>query len=208
MRKKFLNSKISPKLICLQRYLWPSNFFPHLFSHLGKILLFYLVFYAGLAGFFAGLLAVFWQTLDLERPKWQLAESIIGTNPGLGFRPMPPEAHLGSTLIWYKSNRPDNMIYWHDTINKFLEGKSSSLFFGTVARIHFVNREKNMFLLYRVKQITLTQRILKMSMKAVPMDGQLMMVNSVHSKSNHWTIARQERQTKNTVSNSRNRAST
>lgn len=90
----------------------------------GKILVFYAVFYAGLASFFAGLLAIFWQTLDIERPKWQLHESLIGTNPGLGFRPMPPEAHLGSTLIWYKSNRPDNMIYWHDTINKFLSGKS------------------------------------------------------------------------------------
>jgi len=87
----------------------------------GKILLFYVIFYIGLAGFFAGLLAVFYQTLDLERPKWMLAESIIGTNPGLGFRPMPPEAPLGSTLIWYKSNRPDNMIYWQDTITKFLD---------------------------------------------------------------------------------------
>lgn len=89
----------------------------------GKILVFYVVFYIALSGFFAGLLAVFWQTLDTERPKWQLHESLIGTNPGLGFRPMPPEAHLGSTLIWYKSNRPDNMIYWHDTVNKFLDGK-------------------------------------------------------------------------------------
>lgn len=97
-------------------------FFLFLFDFIGKILLFYLVFYIGLAGFFAGLLAVFYQTLNLERPKWMLAESIIGTNPGLGFRPMPPEAPLGSTLIWYKSNRPDNMIYWHDTINKFLDG--------------------------------------------------------------------------------------
>ncbi|XP_055310913.1 sodium/potassium-transporting ATPase subunit beta-2-like [Sitodiplosis mosellana] len=40
---------------------------------------------------------------------------------GLEYCPMPPEAHLGSTLIWYRSNRPDNMVYWHDTINKFLD---------------------------------------------------------------------------------------
>lgn len=133
--RKILNSKTSSKLICFNN-IYDLQFF-FLFSHLGKILLFYLVFYAGLAGFFAGLLAVFWQTLDLERPKWQLAESIIGTNPGLGFRPMPPEAHLGSTLIWYKSNRPDNMIYWHDTVNKFLEGKCMSFFFGTPLEITF-----------------------------------------------------------------------
>lgn len=107
------------------------------FLFVGKILLFYTVFYIGLAGFFAGLLAIFWQTLDYERPKWQLSQSIIGTNPGLGFRPMPPEAHLGSTLIWYKSNRPDNMIYWHDTVNKFLEGKLLSATFS-VRNIYFL----------------------------------------------------------------------
>lgn len=91
----------------------------------GKILLFYLIFYAVLAAFFGGLLAIFWQTLDIEKPKWQLSESIIGTNPGLGFRPMPPEANLGSTLVWYKSNRPDNIRYWIDTVDKFLSGKFS-----------------------------------------------------------------------------------
>lgn len=112
----------------LSKSMWLGFFFYFiLFSFLpstaGKILFFYTIFYACLTGFFIGLLAIFWQTLDTERPKWQLHESLIGTNPGLGFRPMPPEAHLGSTLIWYKSNRPDNMIYWHDTINKFLEGK-------------------------------------------------------------------------------------
>lgn len=59
----------------------------------------------------------------MEKPKWQLGESIIGTNPGLGFRPMPPEAPLGSTLIWYKASRPDNMRFWLETVNKFLDGK-------------------------------------------------------------------------------------
>lgn len=86
--------------------------------------MFYLIFYIALAGFFAGLLAIFWQTLPAEKPKYQLDESIIGTNPGLGFRPMPPEANLGSTLVWYKANRPENMRYWHDTVDKFLNGMS------------------------------------------------------------------------------------
>lgn len=97
-------------------------------NSIGRILVFYAIFYAVLSGFFAGLLAIFWQTLDLQKPKWQLAESIIGTNPGLGFRPMPPEAHLGSTLIWYKANRPDNMRFWLDTVNKFLDGKCYQIF--------------------------------------------------------------------------------
>lgn len=41
---------------------------------------------------------------------------------GLGFRPMPPEAKLGSTLIWYKASSPDNMDYWFKSVDTFLEG--------------------------------------------------------------------------------------
>jgi sodium/potassium-transporting ATPase subunit beta len=47
-----------------------------------KIILFYLVFYAALTGFFAAMLVVFYQTLDNKMPKWRLDESIIGSNPG------------------------------------------------------------------------------------------------------------------------------
>lgn len=48
----------------------------------GKILLFYLIFYAALVGFFAAMLAVFYQTLDDTKPKWQMDNSLIGSNPG------------------------------------------------------------------------------------------------------------------------------
>lgn len=48
----------------------------------GKILLFYLIFYSVLIGFFAAMLAVFYQTLDMKKPKWQLSSSLIGDNPG------------------------------------------------------------------------------------------------------------------------------
>lgn len=51
-----------------------------------KILAFYVVFYAVLAGFFAAMLYVFYQTLDESKPKWQLDNGLIGANPGLGFR--------------------------------------------------------------------------------------------------------------------------
>lgn len=87
-----------------------------------RILIFYFIFYLSLAAFFAGLLLLFWTTLEQDRPKYQLDNAIIGTNPGLGFRPMPPEANLGSTLIWYRSNRLDNMKYWYDTLDTYLEG--------------------------------------------------------------------------------------
>ncbi|GAB0095243.1 Sodium/potassium-transporting ATPase subunit beta-2 [Sergentomyia squamirostris] len=86
-----------------------------------KILFFYIVFYVALCGFFAAMLAVFYQTLDDNMPKWQLENGLIGTNPGLGFRPMPPESNVESTLVWYKASSPDNMEYWVNEIDLFLK---------------------------------------------------------------------------------------
>lgn len=105
------------------------------FVHTGKIILFYCVFYGVLAGLVAIMFAVFWQTLDMKQPKWQLDESLIGTNPGLGFRPLPPEAQLGNTLISYNANSLENMTYWFDTVNKFLQG--NLLFSFIFERKHF-----------------------------------------------------------------------
>jgi hypothetical protein len=48
----------------------------------GKIILFYILFYSGLIGFFLAMMAVFYQTIDLRIPKWQQDKSVIGNNPG------------------------------------------------------------------------------------------------------------------------------
>ncbi|XP_025832681.1 sodium/potassium-transporting ATPase subunit beta-2 [Agrilus planipennis] len=85
-----------------------------------KIILFYIIFYAALIGFFAALLAVFYQTLDMKKPKWQLDKSVIGTNPGLGFRPMPPLIDVESTLIRYKYDNRGNIQYWKEQLDDFL----------------------------------------------------------------------------------------
>lgn len=66
------------QLLLQENQLTMNLFF--LFS--AKILFFYVLFYAALAAFFGALLTVFWQTLDDEKPKWQLADGIIGANPG------------------------------------------------------------------------------------------------------------------------------
>ncbi|KDR20642.1 sodium/potassium-transporting ATPase subunit beta-2-like [Zootermopsis nevadensis] len=87
----------------------------------GKILLFYILFYSGLVGFFLAMIAVFYQTIDLKIPKWQQDRSVIGSNPGLGFRPMPPESNVESTLIWYRGNDEENYKYWTEELDKFLE---------------------------------------------------------------------------------------
>ncbi|KAL6430173.1 hypothetical protein ACFW04_007730 [Cataglyphis niger] len=86
-----------------------------------KILLFYVIFYAVLSGFFGAMLAVFYQTLDPNAPKWQLDNSLIGSNPGLGFRPMPPESNVESTLIWYKASDEGNWRHWTNALNDFLD---------------------------------------------------------------------------------------
>lgn len=66
--------------------------FPN-FSVSAKILLFYLCFYVVLVAFFAALLAIFYQTLDMKVPKWQLDSSLIGSNPG-----KRPEIYIYSML--------------------------------------------------------------------------------------------------------------
>nr|CAD7447329.1 unnamed protein product [Timema bartmani] len=114
-----------------------------------KIGIFYLVFYGVLAALFAICMWVFFQTLDPRIPKWQLDHSIIGTSPGnltcelkprltsapsqieinvfglewngLGFRPMPPEENVESTLIWYKATDEQNYRHWTQSLETFLE---------------------------------------------------------------------------------------
>lgn len=86
-------------------------------------MLFYVIFYAVLSGFFGAMLAVFYQTLDPNAPKWQLDNSLIGSNPGLGFRPMPPESNVESTLIWYKASDEGNYLHWTRELDRFLEGE-------------------------------------------------------------------------------------
>lgn len=84
-----------------------------------QLLIFYSIFYTCLAALFAictkGLLA----TLSDKEPKWKLEESLIGTNPGLGFRPISSNTQEGS-LIWYKLNQPQTTQKWVQLVNNFL----------------------------------------------------------------------------------------
>lgn len=86
----------------------------------GQLLLFYTIFYALLAAMFAicmqGLLA----TLNTEYPKWQLEDSIIGTNPGLGYRPMPATADQAPVVHYAAANKTE-VKEWVGRINEFLE---------------------------------------------------------------------------------------
>lgn len=48
--------------------------------------------------------------------------------PGLGFRPMPPDSHVESTLIWYKMAER-NYAEWTTKLDEFLKRKYFSFAF-------------------------------------------------------------------------------
>ncbi|XP_039765045.1 sodium/potassium-transporting ATPase subunit beta-2-like [Pararge aegeria] len=85
----------------------------------GKILIFYAIFYAVLVSLFAICLATFLQQFINPRvPRLQQDYGLIGTSPGLGFRPLPPDVR--STLIWYKGTGYDSYKFWEDQLIDFL----------------------------------------------------------------------------------------
>lgn len=48
---------------------------------------------------------------------------MIGENPGLGFRPMPVDSNVESTLIWLRTDKPSGWKVWTEELDKFLERK-------------------------------------------------------------------------------------
>ncbi|KAM3959170.1 sodium/potassium-transporting ATPase subunit beta-2 [Aphomia sociella] len=85
----------------------------------GKLLLFYVIFYTVLIALFSICMVTFRQHYINPRvPRLQQEYSLIGTSPGLGFRPHPPDVR--STLIWYKGTGYDSYKYWEDQLIDFL----------------------------------------------------------------------------------------
>ncbi|KAI8427380.1 hypothetical protein MSG28_001938 [Choristoneura fumiferana] len=107
----------------VKRFIWNSKtkeFCGRTGGSWSKICAFYFIFYSALAILVAICMWTFLQLLDARQPMWQLEKSIIGTNPGLGFRPTPSE--VSSSVIWYKGNDPGSQKFWIDELKKFLEG--------------------------------------------------------------------------------------
>lgn len=107
----------------MKTFLWNREtraFMGRTASSWAKIGLFYLIFYGVLAALVAICYWVFSQTIDPRAPKWKLDRSLIGTNPGLGFRPMPPDANVESTLIWFKGSDENNYMKWVNATAEFL----------------------------------------------------------------------------------------
>ncbi|XP_069690315.1 sodium/potassium-transporting ATPase subunit beta-2-like [Periplaneta americana] len=85
-----------------------------------KIIIFYIFFYLGLAGLFSLSFFLFYKTISEENPKYFLDDSLIGTSPGLGFRPMP-EDNEASSLIAFKSGIKGDFRNWTTALDDFLE---------------------------------------------------------------------------------------
>jgi len=83
-----------------------------------QITVFYIVLYCFLAGFFAGLLMVFFQTLDVHQPTWTMGASLIGTNPGMGYRPTSPDPD--KTIISYDAGKAESVKEWEKAVDSFL----------------------------------------------------------------------------------------
>lgn len=86
----------------------------------GQLFVFYFIFLSVLAAMFAICMQVLFVTLNHQYPKWQLDASLIGSNPGLGYRPMPGNIQEGAMIHYAAANKTE-VKEWVSRINDFLE---------------------------------------------------------------------------------------
>ncbi|XP_048745735.1 probable sodium/potassium-transporting ATPase subunit beta-3 [Ostrea edulis] len=108
-----------------------------------QIGIFYLIYYACLSAFFAGMMAIFYQTLDWNYPRLQGPDTLLKQNPGLGFRPIPD---VQSTLVRFVKADASTYSPYTDHIQAFLEYYENQNLNpqdgGTVADCDSVNRRR------------------------------------------------------------------
>eukprot|EP00090_Calanus_glacialis_P045033 TRINITY_DN8125_c0_g1_i1.p1 TRINITY_DN8125_c0_g1~~TRINITY_DN8125_c0_g1_i1.p1 ORF type:complete len:335 (-),score=74.87 TRINITY_DN8125_c0_g1_i1:77-1081(-) len=92
------------------------------------ITIFYIVYYAFLAGFWALMLIAFFQFIDEKEPRWQQDESRIGRSPALGVRPGQTWDYIDSSMILFNKEAGEDVegkvpgySGWVARTNKFLE---------------------------------------------------------------------------------------
>lgn len=106
-------------------FLWnseTSEFLGRTASSWLKIGVFYVIYYLFLAGFFIAMLLIFNQTLKDDQPKWHGNDGgIIGDNPGLGYRPKPPNDKIESTLLFFRHGGTGNWKSWKQRLDDYLE---------------------------------------------------------------------------------------
>lgn len=61
-------------------------------------------------------------SLDDREPKWKLDKSLIGTNPGLGYRPQSENETERGSIIQFDSKKNAEKEFWIKLLNDFLKG--------------------------------------------------------------------------------------
>lgn len=88
-----------------------------------KIIGFYIALYALLAAIWTLFFYMFQHSISDREPKWKLNDSLIGANPGLGFRPRNPSYRIDSALISYRAGKGGNFDHWIKDLNDYFDGK-------------------------------------------------------------------------------------
>ncbi|KAI8427385.1 hypothetical protein MSG28_001940 [Choristoneura fumiferana] len=91
--------------------------------------LIYLVMYICIIIFFSICMCGLLATMDERVPYFQLADSIIGDNPGMGHRPLLFEE---GNLIWYHADNDTQIKRYVDNINEFLARPSNCTPLSTI----------------------------------------------------------------------------
>lgn len=91
-----------------------------------KIIAFYIVLYTCLVAFWSLLVQFLHLTISEKYPKYQLEESLIGSNPGLSIRPRSPRERIESALISYHVGENGDFKHWSDDIESFLKDEQAS----------------------------------------------------------------------------------
>jgi len=86
-----------------------------------KITVFYIIFYICLALFALAMFSLFWElTISKEKPRWIGADGLIGSTPGVGFRPMPDQDdNAESTLIWINMEKDAEESFWATRLDEY-----------------------------------------------------------------------------------------
>ncbi|XP_017000148.2 sodium/potassium-transporting ATPase subunit beta-1 [Drosophila takahashii] len=96
-----------------------GTFFGRTGKNWSQLLLFYTIFYIVLAALFTICMQGLLSTISDDEPKWKLHDSLIGTNPGLGFRPLSEQTERGS-VISFDGKKDAESDYWIGLIDDFL----------------------------------------------------------------------------------------
>jgi len=72
-----------------------------------KIIVFYCIYYTLLAGFWLACLNIFFLTIEDDKPRWTLDESLIGSNPGVGIKPVMYDEKIDSSMYVFDVSDDD-----------------------------------------------------------------------------------------------------